>query len=70
MSDLTTFDSDLILMLLPVVFLQILLMIISVIHILKHPNYKYGNQLIWILIVCLINLIGPLLYFTIGRGEE
>lgn len=62
-------DSQLILMILPLIILQFTLMLIALIHILRHDHYKTGNRLIWILIVVFLNLLGPILYFTIGRGE-
>ena len=42
----------------------------ALIHVLKHPNYRFGNKVMWIVIVLLIQIIGPVVYFLIGRGEE
>lgn len=56
--------------LIPIMIIQIVLMITALVHVLKHKNYRFGNRIMWILIVVLINIIGPILYFTIGRGEE
>ncbi len=61
--------ADLLLMLLPVILLQFTLMIVAVIHILRHDNFKVGSKVLWLVIVIFINLIGPILYFAIGRGE-
>ena len=55
---------------LPLIILQIGLMIFALIHCLKHDKYKIGNRLIWIIVIVFVNIIGPILYFTIGRGEE
>lgn len=57
-------------LLLPVIILNLILVITALIHIIKHPNYKIGNKVIWILLVLFISIIGPILYFTIGRGDE
>ncbi|MCC0633058.1 PLD nuclease N-terminal domain-containing protein [Clostridioides sp. ZZV15-6388] len=57
-------------LLLPVIILNLILVITALIHIIKHPNYKIGNKTIWILLVLFISIIGPILYFTIGRGDE
>ena len=54
----------------PLAILQTLLMIIALIHVVRHPKYKRGNMVIWLLVVILVNIIGPILYFTIGRGED
>lgn len=56
--------------LLPVIILQFMLAIIALIHVLKHPNYKFGNKIMWILVVLFIQIIGPICYFAFGRGEE
>ncbi|HBF5150000.1 TPA: PLDc_N domain-containing protein [Clostridioides difficile] len=57
-------------LLVPVIILDLILIITALVHVLKHPNYKIGNKAIWIIVVLFISLIGPILYFTIGRGEE
>ncbi len=61
--------TELLLMLLPVIILQLTLMIIAVVHILRHDNFNVGNKAMWLVIVIFINLIGPILYFAIGKGE-
>ncbi|HBG4411946.1 TPA: PLDc_N domain-containing protein [Clostridioides difficile] len=57
-------------LLVPVIILDLILIITALVHGLRHPNYKIGNKAIWIIVVLFISLIGPILYFTIGRGEE
>lgn len=46
------------------------LAIFALVHVLKHRNYRFGNTLVWGLVVMLVQIIGPVLYFVIGRGEE
>lgn len=57
-------------LLIPVIILDLILIITALVHVLRHPNYKIGNKAIWIIVVLFISVIGPILYFTIGRGEE
>ncbi|MBH7815534.1 PLDc_N domain-containing protein [Clostridioides difficile] len=57
-------------LLVPVIILDLILIITALVHVLRHPNYKIGNKAIWIIVVLFISLIGPILYFTIGRGEK
>ncbi|HGM1124199.1 TPA: PLD nuclease N-terminal domain-containing protein [Clostridioides difficile] len=57
-------------LLIPVIILDLILIITALVHVLRYPNYKIGNKAIWIIVVLFISLIGPILYFTIGRGEE
>lgn len=56
--------------LIPLVIAEFALAITAFIHVLKHPNYRFGNKVMWIVIVLFIQIIGPVVYFLIGRGEE
>ncbi len=56
--------------LMPIIIIELILMLTALIHVLKHKNYRFGNRVIWISIVVCLQIIGPILYFTIGRGEE
>lgn len=62
-------DKQMLIMLIPIIILQLTLMIVALIHIFRHDNYKVGNRVLWVIVVVLFNLIGPILYFAIGRGE-
>ncbi len=57
-------------LLIPIVFIELAFSIAALIHILKHPNYRVGNRVMWIIIVMFVQLIGPIVYFIAGRGEE
>ena len=57
-------------LLLPVIILEFILAITALIHVIKQPNYRFGNKFIWILVVLFIQIIGPIFYFIFGRGEE
>ncbi|MEG0380120.1 MAG: PLD nuclease N-terminal domain-containing protein [Kurthia sp.] len=54
----------------PIFLIQVILAITALVHVLKHPNYKFGNKIMWIIIVLFIQMIGPIIYFLFGRGEE
>ncbi len=56
--------------LLPLLALQLGLMLAAVIHILRHKTYRTGSRTMWLLVAILINIIGPILYFALGRKEE
>ena len=57
-------------LLLPVIILEFILAITALIHVIKHPNYRFGNKAIWIIVVLFIQIIGPIFYCIFGRGEE
>jgi len=56
--------------LIPIILLELALAITALVHVLKHPNYRFGNKIMWVIIVCCIQIIGPVIYFVFGRGEE
>lgn len=56
--------------LIPLLVAELALGITALIHVLKHPNYRFGNKVMWALIVMCVQIIGPIIYFIFGRGEE
>ncbi len=56
--------------LIPVAVAQFALMITALIHVLRHDNYKHGSRVLWIIVVVLVGIIGPILYFTLGRSDD
>lgn len=56
-------------LLIPVILIELLLAVTALIHVLKHPRYKFGNRTIWIIVVLLVQIIGPVIYFVFGKEE-
>ncbi len=56
--------------LIPVILVELALAITALVHVLKHPYYRFGSKAFWIVIVLLIQIIGPVTYFAFGRGHE
>ncbi len=56
--------------LIPILIVELALAVTALIHVLRHPRYRFGNKVIWVLVVLFIQIIGPVVYFAIGRGEE
>ncbi|MCL2470415.1 MAG: PLD nuclease N-terminal domain-containing protein [Propionibacteriaceae bacterium] len=54
----------------PLAVIEVGLMIAALIHIFTHKNYRFGNRWVWVVISVLFNIIGPILYFAVGRGEN
>ncbi|MBD8069476.1 PLD nuclease N-terminal domain-containing protein [Bacillus sp. PS06] len=55
-------------LLLPIVIIQFVLMLIALVDIIKAKETK-GPKVMWVLIVVLINLFGPIAYFIFGRKK-
>jgi hypothetical protein len=56
--------------LIPIAVIQLALLASAVLHILRHNSYRFGNRIMWLLICVLVNVIGPVLYFAIGKGDD
>lgn len=56
--------------LIPLIVAQVAFGLIALVHVLRHPHYRFGNKMMWAFIVMLVNMIGPIIYFIFGRGEE
>lgn len=54
----------------PLAALQLGLMIAALVSIFKHKEYKTGNRALWVVITLLVSIIGPILYFVLGKEED
>ena len=59
-------ESKLVLMLLPVLLLQLARMTFALVDLIKSP-FTNGPKWMWAVIIVVVNIIGPILYFVIGR---
>jgi hypothetical protein len=56
--------------LVPLILAELILMVTALVHVLRHPTYRFGTRSLWIPVVVLLQIIGPILYFVFGRGED
>lgn len=61
---------DILPFLIPLFLIQIALMVIAIIDLLKRENMKSGTRVIWLLVIILINIIGPIIYLVAGRKDR
>lgn len=54
----------------PILLIDTALAAAAVIHILKHPHYRFGNKTMWLVIAVILLFFGPIIYFAFGRGEN
>ncbi len=52
----------------PLVLLQLILMIVALVDLSKREKTR-GPKWLWVIIVVIGELLGPILYFVIGREE-
>ncbi len=56
-------------LLIPVVLIELALMITALIDLVRRPQTR-GPKWVWVLVIILINFIGPIIYFVAGRKDE
>jgi hypothetical protein len=56
-------------LLIPIFLIQLALMVFALIDLARRASVR-GPKWVWALVVIFINIIGPIIYFTLGRGEE
>ncbi|MCE5344187.1 MAG: PLDc N-terminal domain-containing protein [Eubacteriales bacterium] len=56
--------------LIPILIIELALMLTALVHVLRHPHYRFGSKPLWIIVVVVFQIIGPIVYFAFGRGEE
>ncbi|KAF0109172.1 MAG: hypothetical protein FD146_216 [Anaerolineaceae bacterium] len=55
--------------LIPVIVIELALMIAALVDLLKREETR-GPKWAWLLVIVLVNFIGPIVYFVIGRKDE
>lgn len=56
-------------LLIPLLLIQLGLMAFAIIDLVRREKTR-GPKWVWALVIVLVNFIGPILYFIIGREEE
>lgn len=54
--------------LIPILLLQLALVVAALIDLARRERTK-GPKWVWALIIIFVNIIGPILYFVLGREE-
>ena len=56
--------------LIPLVIVQFALLGYTLYHILTHKTYKRGSRALWLIVaLVLMNYLGPILYFVLGKED-
>ena len=55
----------------PFVIIELILLLAAFVHLLTHKEYKHGTRLLWVVTLLVgANLIGPILYFILGKSRD
>jgi hypothetical protein len=69
MEQLTETLGQYLLLLIPIAIVQIVLLVAALLDLMKRPRTR-GPKWLWLLIIIFVNIVGPILYFVLGRDEE
>ena len=72
MGDITYLGMSLgtfILVTIPIALLQIGLMIWALVDVIRRDYVRGNNKVVWILVIVIINIIGPIIYLLLGRSD-
>lgn len=57
--------------LIPLIIVQFSLLTYTLYHIFTHEHYKRGTRAIWVAVtIVLMNFVGPILYFLLGKEDS
>lgn len=54
--------------LIPILLLQLVLIVVALLDLARRERTR-GPKWLWVLIILFVNLIGPIIYFVVGREE-
>jgi phospholipase D-like protein len=64
-------QTQILLLLTPVLLVQLGLLVVALRDLLRpERRVRGGNKLVWGVIIVLVNIVGPILYFAVGREED
>jgi hypothetical protein len=64
-------DQDLLLKaVLPLAAVHLILLVTALVSLSRAEAVRGGKKWVWLLVIVLLNTIGPILYFTIGKKEH
>jgi hypothetical protein len=64
-------DSTVLALIIPLFVIQVVLLIWGLYDLTRPGRQVRGdNKIIWAIVIIFINIIGPILYFLVGRREE
>lgn len=66
---MSTLDKTQIALIIPVIILYLALLLTAIIDLTKNWNER-KNPVIWLVVIIVINIFGPIAYFIFGRKEE
>ncbi|MCL2204558.1 MAG: PLDc N-terminal domain-containing protein [Defluviitaleaceae bacterium] len=54
--------------LIPLLVLHLILLVTAIVSLVRKPN-PWGEKILWLLLVLLVDIIGPVIYFAVGTNH-
>ncbi len=61
--------SDVLPFLIPLLILELGLLIVALVDLLNRQKVR-GDKLLWVLLIVVIGIVGPIIYFIFGRQKD
>jgi len=61
---------DLLPFLIPVFIIQFVIMVVALVDLTKRKKVRGDNKVVWVVVIILFELIGPILYLVWGRHPD
>ncbi|MDP4163257.1 MAG: PLD nuclease N-terminal domain-containing protein [Bacillota bacterium] len=53
----------------PIIIIQLILFIVSLVDLIRIEKTR-GPKILWVFVILFVNIIGPILYFVVGRRND
>ena len=57
-------------LIIPIIILQVIIQVASLISLVRSDGVQRGNKMIWAIIIVVGSMLGPILYWTLGREAQ
>jgi len=57
-------------LIIPIIIIQLILQVASLISLVRSEGVQRGNKIIWAIIIVVFSIMGPVLYWTLGREVQ
>jgi hypothetical protein len=63
-------DSQMILLAIPLLLIELALAVVALVDWTRRRTYRVLPRWGWLVVILFVGIVGPILYITLGRGEE
>jgi hypothetical protein len=61
---------DMLPFLIPLVIIEVALLVIALVDLIRRENVRGDSKVVWIIVIIVFGVIGPVVYFLFGRKEN